>query len=377
MLTAHFPPHIGGAEIQARSLAAALRAKGIDVFVLTQHFRNLKKRETIDGICIRRLFVFGGGRLRSLVFMLSAFLFLLKKKKQYHIIHVHLASSPALTAVIARQILRKKVMVKFAGAGKTGDIASAQKTFIGKLKLKILRKYTDFFVCPSQEIQKELIDYKFPSTKIVTIPNGVDTKKFSPVGETVRKKIKESLTLPWDKLVTFAGRLEPGKGLEILLPAWQKVVTAYPDVHLLLLGEGSTGELLREKVSELGIERETSFPGAVQNVNEYLRASDIFILPSAAEGLSNALLEAMACGAPVIATHIGGTEEVIRDGVNGLLVEPENPEDLARAILTLLKDKAHARRLGRNARKTIETGYSLDRISQRYIQLYSQLMKVT
>jgi glycosyltransferase involved in cell wall biosynthesis len=115
--------------------------------------------------------------------------------------------------------------------------------------------------------------------------------------------------------------------------------------------------------------------GKKENIVNFLRSSDIFILPSLAEGLSNALLEAMACGLPVVATNIGGTNEVIKNGVNGILVEPKNSEQLAQAILSLMKNQKYAYRLGINARKTITEKYSLDLLSEKYVHLYCKLLK--
>lgn len=375
MLIAQFPPLIGGTETQAQRLSESLKTKGIDVFVLTQHFKGLKRREIIDKVPIYRLSTFGRGKFRSFIFMLSTFLFLVRKRRQYQIVHTHLASSPAIVAVIAGEMLRKKVIVKFAGAGKTGDIGTAKGTFSGKYKLKFLRKYTDFFVCPSEEVKKELIEYKFPEKRMEKIPNGVDIKKFSPVNKNIKEKLKGFLNLPGNKIATFAGRLELGKGLEILLSAWQKIISLYPDAHLSILGKGSLKSILQNKARELHIDKQVTFKGEVENVDEYFKASDIFILPSFAEGLSNALLEAMACGLPIVATNIGGTKEVIENDVNGILVEPKNPEELAQAISSLIRDEKRAQRLGRNAQKTVKESYSLDRISKKYIQLYSQLLK--
>jgi len=375
MLIAYFYPRIGGAEIQAQRVAKNLRVKGIDVFVLTQHFKGLKRRENIEEVPVYRLFTFGRGKFRSLIFMLSTFLFLVRKRRQYQIIHAHLASSPAIVAVIAGRILRKKVIIKFAGAGKTGDIGTARETFVGKLKLKFLRKYTDCFVCPSEEVKRELIEYKFPEERIKKIPNGVDIKKFSPVNGNIKEKIKQSLNLSYNKVVTFTGRLVLGKGLEILLSTWKKIISLFPDSHLLILGKGSLKDTLQNMTNELKIKEYVTFKGEVKNIDQYLKASDVFILPSLAEGLSNALLEAMACGLPVVATNIGGTKEVIKNGMNGILVEPKNSEQLAQAVLSLIRDEKRAQRLGRNAQKTVKESYSLDRISKKYTQIYSQLLK--
>ena len=129
------------------------------------------------------------------------------------------------------------------------------------------------------------------------------------------------------------------------------------------------------KADEFGIADKVTFVGWVDDVSDYLRTADIFVLPSLQEGLPNSLLEAMACGLPVVATRIGGVVDIVKDGENGILVEPGDPKGMAEGIVRLFKDQEFARKIARNAFQTIKNSYSIDSIVPRYIELYRQLLR--
>jgi glycosyltransferase involved in cell wall biosynthesis len=117
-------------------------------------------------------------------------------------------------------------------------------------------------------------------------------------------------------------------------------------------------------------------PGWVDDVLVYLQAADLFVLPSRAEGLSNALLEAMAAGLPVVATRVGGTADVIISGENGLLVPPEDASALAEALTSLFQNTARKEELGCAARRTVETRYAISSVAACYLELYQRLAQL-
>jgi len=299
----------------------------------------------------------------------------MKNRRKYQIIHAHLASSPAITATIAGKLLRKKIVVKFGGAGKTGDIQTSHRTFLGRIKLKFLMKYVNIFICPSEEMKEELINYGFAKGKVVKIPNGVDIALFHPVNDLQKENLKKRFNFPSLPVLVYAGRLERGKGLAMLLMAWQRVVKVGRESYLVVVGEGSEKDSLIDLAKQLQIIESVKFTGAVRDVNKYLQTGDCFVLPSSAEGLPNALLEAMATGLPVIATKIGGVEEVIENKKNGFLFEPGSVDQLAKGILTLLSQSDLAHKLGQQARRTIEENYAIDIISEKYLKLYAEIIK--
>lgn len=375
MIIAYFPPVLGGAEIQALRLAKALSKRNINPFVITQRLKGLKRFEEVGGVPIYRLFTLGSGTVASLLFMFSSFLFFVKNRRKYQIIHAHLASSPAITATIAGEVLRKKVIVKFAGAGKTGDIKASDRTFLGRAKLKLLMKYGDVFVCPSEEVKRESINYGFAKRKVTKIPNGVDTTLFHPVDDLQKEHLKRRFNFPSLPILIYSGRLESVKGLAMLFRAWQRVLKDREGSYLLIVGDGSQKNGLINLAEELKIIGSVRFTGHVDNVNEYLQTGSGFVFPSFAEGLSNALLEAMASELPIVATKIGGTEEVIENKKNGILVQAGSVDKLAKGIITLLRRPEAAHRLGREARRTIEENYSIGVVARKYLQVYKEIIK--
>jgi glycosyltransferase involved in cell wall biosynthesis len=131
--------------------------------------------------------------------------------------------------------------------------------------------------------------------------------------------------------------------------------------------------MLEKLLMNSNLSSQVHLPGQVKNVAEYLQAADLFVLPSRAEGLSNALLEAMAVGLPIVATAVGGTSDAISHGGNGLLILPEDQVALSEAIISLLQDSALRERLGYAARCTVETEYTISSVAARYLELYQTL----
>ncbi|MDO8734644.1 MAG: glycosyltransferase family 4 protein [Elusimicrobiota bacterium] len=367
MLIARFYPITGGTELQAQRLSETLINSGHEVFVLTARLKGLKKYEVLNGLPIYRTFALGQNFISSFCFCFSSFLFLIKNLKKYDIIHVHLASSHAFSAVFIKELFSKKIVLKFGGARATGDIRTSLSKPFGKLKLKIIKKYFDVFVVPSNEIHKELTVFGFPIQKIVKISNGVNTDYFKQVSETDKLNLRKELNLPEKGFIAiYTGRLEKGKGIEFLIKQW----SAVKNVDLLILGSGS----LESELKKPDIENNIHFLGFKDNIKEYLQASDIFILPSFGEGLSNALLEAMSCGLVVIANKIPANEEVITNNINGIIIDILDERELTLTIDKLTKNKELLDKLGNHARETVKNYFSITRIADLYITLYKKIL---
>ncbi len=193
---------------------------------------------------------------------------------------------------------------------------------------------------------------------IVTIPNPV---RFQPQASAGRG----------GALIAYCGRCEEGKGVYELLQATASLVPLLPEVRLELAGEGELDRVER-RASELGIRAHVHLPGWIDAARRdaLLARASVFVLPSHAEGLPVALLEAMAAGCPVVATRVGGIPDLVTDGVDGLLVPPRDPEALANAIRRVLTDPTLARHLGSNARATVATHFSPERAMERLENVY-------
>jgi len=374
MITSLFYPIIGGAERQAQQLAARLIRNGVEVCILTRRYKRLKAYEEIDNIPVHRILTIGKGLLASLTYTLFCLFWLFKNGQNYRILHCHLLYSPTTIGALAKILWGKQLLVKVAGSGKYGGISGVEQLPFQRIR-RIFFNQVDVFVIVNEEAKSELRRWGVENAKLRKIPNGVDTDEFKPVVAESKIALRRKLGLPLERSVIFTGRLDPAKGLDTLLYAWQKMVVITLDTRLLILGEGQERPHLIELADQLGIQDHVSFLGRKENVREYLQAADVFVLPSISEGQSNSLLEAMATGLAVVATDVGGNKEVIVTGENGVLVEQGNPEQLAKALLGLLQDGDLATRLGENARKTIEEKYSIERMVQQYLRLYQVILR--
>ena len=163
------------------------------------------------------------------------------------------------------------------------------------------------------------------------------------------------------------------KGVFYLLHGLKALLLEIDRARLIIVGTGPDEIPLKRLAEELGIQGRVDFRGRQENIQAILSETEIFVLPSLSEGMSNVLLEAMGCGLPIVATAVGGNRDLIRDGYNGILIPPQDSMGLGAAVLELLTDVRLAESLGRAARKTVEEHYSMERIADDYVRLYSQV----
>jgi glycosyltransferase involved in cell wall biosynthesis len=213
---------------------------------------------------------------------------------------------------------------------------------------------------------------RVPAAKTRTIRYGVDAEKFNPVsGGSYRNE----LGIPRGKIVfgTIA-RLTEQKGHRYLLEALPKIVPECPDALFLFAGDGPLRASLEARAAALGVERHVRFLGFRSDVVSLLAAFDAFVLPSLYEGLPNAVLEAMACARPVIATSVDGTPEAVVHGETGLLVPPGDPAALADALLYFVRNRSLMKRMGRNGRERAVNEFGIDRQISAFDELYRKLI---
>jgi glycosyltransferase involved in cell wall biosynthesis len=248
--------------------------------------------------------------------------------------------------------------------------------FTGKRRriCRLLGRVTDLSIAVSQGVKEYLVEQVgLDPAKVRVVPNGVDLAAMD--GARPGKAMRQELGLPEDTpLIGLVGRLDHwGKGHKELLEAMAALKERYP-VQALIVGGGRREAEMRESAAGLGLAGQAHFLGQRRDVPDLLKAMDIFVLPSYSEGVSLALLEAMAAGRPVIATRVGGTPEVVTDGVTGLLIPPRDAAALAGALERLLSDPSMAKQLGENARRHVREHYSLDRLGREINTIYEGLV---
>lgn len=240
---------------------------------------------------------------------------------------------------------------------------------------RIACSFADHILVNAEAIRQWLISDGYDAERITVVPNGIEMARFRSREEWT--SIREELGLTEDApLVGYVGRIERRKGLEDLLVAAAMVVRENAAVRFVVAGVANDAGYMAEiedLASSLGIRDRVAFIGYRDDVPRILSQLSVSVLPSLSEGLSNTLLESMAAGAPMVATRVGGTEEAMRDGENGLLIEPSDSLALTAAIKTLLHDRSLALRLGSAARQTIVDRFSMSRMVERTTRLYEHL----
>jgi glycosyltransferase involved in cell wall biosynthesis len=209
-----------------------------------------------------------------------------------------------------------------------------------------------------------------PIEKITVIPNGIDASAFSP---------KLSRPAGWPQIspvpvIGAVGRLSPEKGQALLLEALSILRQQGKPFHAIMIGEGASRAELFQKTRDLQLEGQVSWVGKQTNIGEWLPFLDIFVLPSHWEGISLALLEAMAAGLPVVATRVGGNPEVVMEGTTGLLTQPNDPLQLADAIRTLIEKPALRQSMGQLGKVRCQENFHIDVIVSRFAGFYRQIL---
>ena len=369
----HFYPDGGGAEVLARRLAERLVQRGLPLSVLTGRYGGRTRAESIDGVLVHRHFI---GLylpvLHELCYLTSLARELVARRHEYDIVHVFQTQLAAYVATIVAKRIGKSVITTSHCAGRYGDMAMWSSLPVGKRLLQTVCANVDVSTGVSKEVMTELHEAGFDPKRTLYLPNGVP---IPPLVAGDRSALRADLGLISKAFITvFLGRLTAQKAPELLVDAWEVIRRRYADSQLVLLGDGKKRAMLEVSTMQAGLADSVVFTGRVENVEDYLRAADIFVLPSTTEGMSIALLEAMAVGLPVIASRVSGTVDVIKHGENGLLFEPGNKEDLADCIISLIESPNRRAELGSRARETVEKHFSLDATVDRYVELYRSVL---
>ena len=324
MVSASFHPHIGGAEKQALELSVALRARGMPVLVATRRLSGFPVEEEIRGVPVHRLWRAGTGLIDAATFLASLSWFLFRRRASYAAIHAHLAGSPALAAALMGRLLDKRVVVKLGGGAGIGELAVSAKTPAGRIKLKLFTLLRPRFIAVAQELADEARRYLGP-VSVEVVPNGVDVACYKPA-ESVEKRLELRRALGWPEkalIFLYVGRLSPEKRLPAFTQAWAEASRRVArDCFLAMIGAGPEESAIRMVADYTRCKERIKIHAPTAEVQAAYAAADVFVLPSISEGLSNALLEALASGLPALASRVGGTPEAVTEGLSGFLFSP-------------------------------------------------------
>jgi len=241
---------------------------------------------------------------------------------------------------------------------------------------RLSEKYVDRFIVVSDVLKNKLVqDRGIPSEKVVRIYNGIEVNEYSPQNlNKYRDKIRKEFNLNnSDVLIGAIGRLVWQKGFEYLIQAIPQLQRRFPDVKVLIVGEGPLRKQLEALSRELGVQDQIILTGFRNDIKEILCTIDILLIPSLLEGFPMIILEAMAMARPIIATEIDGITEQILDNKTGFLIPPQDSNSISKTLINLILDDELCNKIGLNAREITQNEFSLSKMLTQTNEVYQSL----
>ena len=380
-VTGAYAPEFSAGGLQSQAAARILRDRASVVVLTTATDPTLRRHDAVDGIDVSRITVIQGNwsSVRASVRMLTELASLLPR---VHLVHIQGFSSKNILITAMAKLFARPVIMHLQTA--KHDEPGAVKAQ-GRLAWWAFWS-ADLYLSVSPGLTKPCLDAGMAPERFREVPNGVDASRFSPTSRDERRAMRTRLDLPVDRpLILFVGVISTDKQPHVLLEAWLRtqqdpalastlVFVGATDPMLFELG-GRLIDQLRATAAASGFADRVVFVPPTNQVQDYFRAADVYAMPSMREGLPIALLEAMACGLACVASRLpGSTDVMVRDGVNGLLVTPQDPAALSTALVAVIADPAKAAEMGAAARRTVEKRYTMERVADMWLDAYQYVL---
>lgn len=375
MIAPQFRPIVGGYERAAERLAAELVRIGHEITVITERRdRSWPPREQQDGVTVRRLWCLYRPHFHHLTSLPIFALFLFTHGRRFHVWHIHQYGPHAVIAAVLGRLLRRPVVLKLTNSKNQG----IQQVIAGMPLAASVRAWLlgiDAVVATTQETRAEAETFGFQAGRVYVMGNGVDTQIFYPRSHNERLDLRRQLSVEAAGMVVFVGRLFKQKNPDGLLRSWKMALSNLsPGWKLVFVGDGPMRGELEAFVDEERIRDTVLFTGMQANMESWLGAADVYVLASHIEGLSNALLEAMASGLPVVSTRVSGVRETVEEVGAGVVVDVGQNGQLADALIRLTNDSSLRNQMGRAGRTVILKTYSINYIAVLHERLYEKLL---
>jgi glycosyltransferase involved in cell wall biosynthesis len=383
LVTGAYYPEISSGGLQCQAVARALRDR-VDVEVLTTAVdASLPQHEIVDGVPVTRIAVDVRSRwskARAARRMVGA---LLSRLRRVDLVHIHGFSRKNVLVTAMARLLGVPVVMSLHTAGfDEPDAIAAQ----GRVTWWAFA-HADLYLSVSPQLMERYLASGLPASKIRQVPNGIDLQRFAPATDADRQSLRRQLGLPpASPIILFVGFFSREKQPRVLFDAW-RTLTDTPLPALVLVGatrssyfevDQTIADRMRRDAAEAGAADRLFFVDPTHRIHDYFRAADLFALPSSREGLPVALLEAMACGLPCVASRLAGaTDVIITHGEDGILVPPGDADALASALASLLRDHACASRIGAHARATVVSRFANTEVAERWLDAYETLVRGT
>ena len=370
IVSTEYPPHSGGIGSYVYNLSKMLYEKDHTVTVITSGTSNSAIKQSLDEATVIRLPLLPVYPFHLWLYGSFVNKLLRSSAQNFDLVHLHSPASPPVKTslpVVTTVHSTMKIDSRYYEVTSFRSLADKlQSALVYPFIEKEIFSYSNKICSVSKTVANELESYCLDSNSVEIVGNGVDEQLFTPLDG-------ESFLEPY---ILYTGRLSARKGLFDLIDCAEQVLSKHSNLKFLIAGRGHLFGQLAERVRQLGLQKKIVFLGYVdknQFVHLYQNAL-IHLVPSHYEGLPTVLLEAMSCGLPVVATNIGGSNEVITSGVNGFLVSPKSPEEMADKIELLLNDSALRKKIGSEARATIEKNYTWSKVCDRIVKCYEDVL---
>jgi glycosyltransferase involved in cell wall biosynthesis len=334
-----FPPKwLAGTEIATYNLAKHLAKKGHEIHVITSLDEGLSNFNKERGFNIHRV-------TWPNIRFIGILLFWMKIFQKIQQIKPDIVQAHDLNIGVPAWVIKKILKIPYIVWGRGSDVY--RPCILVRITTKRILKNADAILALSENMRTKL--KKIYDTEIYVIPNGIDLEEYN--GEIINQEKK-----PCEKNILFVGSLYSVKGVQYLIMAMNLVLDKVPEAKLILVGDGEEREMLEALSIQLDIQKCVQFVGKVphKKVQTLMLRADIFVLPSLSEGFPNVILEAFACGLPIVASRVGGIPDIIINDTNGYLVEAKDIGDLAKKIILLLHDDALRKKISNNNRQFVK-----------------------
>lgn len=359
-ITTHF--NMGGIANYILTLSKALKARGVSCVVVSGG-GDLEPELNESGIASRRLDIRTKNELHPKVLIAIPALVKIIRQEKIDVVHGHTRVSQVAGLFAA----------KIAGV----PYVTTCHGFFKKRLRKIFDTWGARVVAISDAVARHLKeDLGVSEGRIALIYSGVETQRFLRVYSAAEKDaIRISLGLKDGPVVGTIGRLSDVKGQRFLVEAMPKIISKYKGAQLLIAGNGPEEARLKKLAASLGLGECVHFAGSSPHTENFLSVMDVFVLPSIKEGLGIALLEALAAGKACVASRVGGIENVVKDGVSGLLTDPGDVDGISEAVSSLLGQRGLREDMGRKGQSLVREKFSVDSMADKMIALYKEVLR--
>jgi glycosyltransferase involved in cell wall biosynthesis len=359
IIVSRFPPKwLAGTEIGTYNLAKHLVKRGHEIHVITSRDEGQSNFDKENGFYVHRL-------AWSKIRFIGMLLFWMKFSLKIRTIKPDIVQVQDLSMAIPALVLRQTLNIPYVVWGQNDPEYGLNR--FERITIKPKLHNADAILALTENMRLKLKNIY--NTEIYIIPNGIELEKYNDV--TIYSDRKTDT-----KNILFVGSLYPVKGVQYLITAMKKIHDEFPDARLIIVGDGDERERLAAQSIQLDIQKYVQFVGKVphEKVKTFMKQADVFVLPSLSEGLPNVILEAMACGLPIVASSVDGIPDIIKNGIHGYLVEVKKPDEIAEKILILLRNDQLRNEISRTNLAEVK-GYAWDSIIFKLENIYLKILK--